>query len=170
MDDLLMATPEEMYTNALFSACGNYRYTLTRQWDRRKPSVLFIGLNPSTADETKDDPTIRRCIGFARCWGFGGIMMGNLFAYRATDPKDMLRQIEPVGQNNDRNLLDMADRADMTVAAWGNHGAHMKRADAVRNLLAGREVFYLGLTGAGQPKHPLYLRHDTAPCLWETTS
>lgn len=149
--------------SARFSACRQYRYELWRRWDDR-PYALFVGLNPSTADETEDDPTIRRCIRFAADWGFGGLCMANLFALRATDPRVMLAHPEPIGPDNDATLCRLAVDAGIVVAAWGAHGAHRDRGREVLKMLA-LDVCCLGQTKAGQPKHPLYLRADTRPIL-----
>lgn len=96
-----------MIKSAIISECGKYRYSLSRIWDENKANVLFIMLNPSTADGDVDDPTIRRCIGFAKSWGYGGIYVGNLFAYRATDPKELLKVENPIGFENIHHLMDM---------------------------------------------------------------
>jgi hypothetical protein len=157
--------PDELFDTGIekgaeFSTGRTYRYSLWRVWDRDKPLVMFIGLNPSTADESKDDPTIRRCIGFAKRWAHGGIVMCNLFAFRATDPKAMKKAADPVGRANDQYLKHWASRASLRVACWGNHGAHLGRAAAVCKLLQGRSRTGLdcfGRTKQGQPKHPLYL-------------
>ena len=141
--------------NAEFSDCRIYRYALWRVWDQSKPRCLFIGLNPSTADETTDDPTIRRCIGFAREWGFGGLIMGNLFAVRATDPREMLRHPSPVGPDNDMWLKKLKAQAERTIAAWGTRGRYLGRGPEVRTMLG--QMMCLKLTKKGHPQHPLYL-------------
>ena len=141
-----------------------YRYGLWRIWDRAQPAVMFIGLNPSTADATLDDPTLVRCMGFARSWGYGGVYTANLFAWRATDPRDMKSAKQPVGPDNDRVILDLAQRVDKVVAAWGNDGAWLDRADAVRALLP--ELYYLKMNRSGQPAHPLYLPKHLKPQRW----
>lgn len=148
---------------ATFSDCRKYRYTLNRRWVHGVAPVnmvAFIGLNPSTADETLNDPTIRRCIQFAKDWGFGGLVMLNLFAYRATDPKVMKAVVDPVGRKNNEAIVDVAIQVGGVICAWGTHGIHMGRASAVRSLLAdfGVSVQHLGLTKDGHPKHPLYLK------------
>ena len=97
-----------MLRSAAFSPCRRYRYCLSRVWNPKLPSVMFVGLNPSTADEQEDDPTVRRCIGFARNWNFGGLILVNLFAYRSTDPADLLRVDDPVGPGNDKHILASA--------------------------------------------------------------
>lgn len=154
---------------AVFSPCGAYRYrlerTVTPQLER---VVAFIMLNPSTATEHVDDPTIRRCIGFARSWDAGRLVIGNLFALRATDPRVMKAHAEPVGPDNDQHLLAVAREAHLVVCAWGNHGAHRGRAREVVELLrgAGAELHSLRITKAGQPEHPLYQAADTPPTRW----
>ncbi|MDX1418627.1 MAG: DUF1643 domain-containing protein [Rubricoccaceae bacterium] len=149
---------------AEFSRCGRYRYLLTRTWDPARERVVFIGLNPSTADATRDDPTIRRIVGFARRWGAGGVDVLNLFAYRATDPRAMKAAADPVGPENDRYLAAYAGCAAVTVAAWGVHGAHRGRAEAVAAWLG--DLRCLGTTRAGHPRHPLYLRRNTPLQRW----
>ena len=144
---------------AEFSPCRTYRYSLTRGWDDTLPCVMFIGLNPSTADETKDDPTIRRCIQFAKDWGFGGLIMANLFAFRATDPKDMKRAADPVGPDNDSWLRELKDRAGLVIAAWGAHGTFAERSEKVLAMFP--DAGCLGKTANGQPKHPLYIPGDS---------
>lgn len=158
----------------IFSPCRSYRYVLWREWDfpavnptqvalqelkRSEDYVMFIGLNPSTADEVRNDPTIRRCIGFAKAWGFSALCMTNLFAYRATLPTDMKRQPSPIGEENNLWLTQMAAGASKIIAAWGNHGAHLNRDKHVRNLLPRLECFRI--TGSGQPAHPLYMPAST---------
>lgn len=144
---------------AVFSSCRAYRYRLSIIWDDSKQLVQVIGLNPSTADEVKDDPTIRKCKGFARLWGFGGIVMTNLFAFRSTDPKAMKRAQYPIGEANDTTLVAAASGVAFTLAAWGNDGEFLDRGKHVCGLLS--ELKCLGLTGAGQPKHPLYPPYST---------
>lgn len=146
---------------AEFSACRTYRYALWRVWDQAKPVCVFVGLNPSTADETTDDPTIRRCVGFASDWGFGGLAMANLFAVRATDPREMIRHPAPIGPDNDRWLVQLNRQAGRVVAAWGTRGIHLARDRAVRRLLG--DMTCLKLTKDGHPQHPLYVARSTAP-------
>jgi hypothetical protein len=152
-------TPGAEVSAAEFSPCRRYRYTLWRRWDAGKPYCQFVGLNPSTADETHDDPTVRRCIDFAKRWGYGALCMTNLFAFRATDPEVMKAAEEPVGLMNDAWLKDVAARAGVVVAAWGVHGDHLDRARRALPLLG--QVRCLGLTKEGHPRHPLYVRADT---------
>jgi hypothetical protein len=164
--------PDGMDTGAIFSHDRIYRYMLWREWDVKLPTCTFIGLNPSTADETIDDPTIRRCIGFAREWGYGRMQMLNLFAYRATDPLVMRLADDPIGPDNDRWLVEATRVSGLTVAAWGMHGVYRGRQQQVAELLranrAGRvgAVQCLGTTKSGCPRHPLYLRASTQPVAW----
>jgi hypothetical protein len=156
-----------MISGATFSDCKRFRYTLTREWDATLPKVAFIGLNPSTADETIDDPTIRRCIGFARTWGYGGLLMLNLFAFRATKPADMWkawrRGVDIIGgaENWVAALQSYAkeQNCDRIIAAWGTHG--LGRGGEVSKSWLALEC--LGLNVDGSPKHPLYLKGDLVP-------
>ena len=148
-------------SDAVFSNCRKYRYALWRRWDLEGPLILFIGLNPSTADEVKNDPTIRRCIGFAKDWGFGGVLIANLFAFRSTSPTKMKDQLEPIGKENDRWIGLLAEGSEMVIAAWGNHGAFLNRFQQIQKRLP--EMKCMGLTSQNQPRHPLYLRRDTIP-------
>jgi len=149
---------------AEFSPCRTYRYALGRSWDWQgyANQVMFIGLNPSTADETEDDPTIRRCIRFAQDWGYGGLIMMNAYAYRATNPREMLAASDPIGPDNDEALSYRASHVGLIVAAWGAH-CDRARADRVCRIMRSQAVHCLGTTKAGAPKHPLYLRADTQP-------
>lgn len=155
-----------MDRGAVLSSCQQYRYTLHRRWDAARPPLVVIGLNPSTADATRDDPTIRRCIAYAHRWGFGGVEVGNLFAYRATRPADLKRAADPVGPLNDVWLRRLVAREGaLVLCAWGAHGTYRARGTALLDMLreCGRRAYALGVTAAGQPKHPLYLRADLTP-------
>ncbi|MEE8171109.1 MAG: DUF1643 domain-containing protein [Phycisphaerae bacterium] len=146
---------------ALFDDSRRYRYRLWRVWDAARPIAAFVMLNPSTADARRDDPTIRRCIGFARRWGFGALDVVNLFAFRATRVDALRRGADPVGPANDRVLRCCVRRADLVVAAWGNHGLLHDSATRVGPILsAAAAVHCLGVTKQGQPRHPLYVRGD----------
>jgi hypothetical protein len=152
--------------SAIFSPCGRYRYELTRWCKGTGASVrpvVFIMLNPSTASEELDDPTICRCWGFTTTWGYRSMVIVNLFALRATDPKELYQAESPVGPENDRWLLQSTAGAAMIVAAWGKHGGLGRRAEAVLQLLAARPLTRLVLNKDGSPKHPLYLRKDLTP-------
>lgn len=148
-----------MNRSAMFSEDRVYRYALWRVWAAERGYVLFIGLNPSTADETKDDPTVRRCIGFAKQWGYGGLCMANLFAYRATKPADMRRANQPEGSENNETLKNLANTAGIVVAAWGTNGPFRGRDKRIRAMITG--MYCLGVTKEGHPKHPLYVPYDT---------
>lgn len=153
---------------AVISDCGRYRYTLEREWMTGSGTCLFIMLNPSTADAEQDDPTIRRCIGFAQRWGYKRLTVGNLFAYRATDPKDLRRQTPlevAAGPENDEWLRRLCTQAALVVAAWGSHRFASYRLPFVEPILAERSggVVCLGATKAGHPRHPLYVKGDVEP-------
>lgn len=152
-----------MKRGAIFSECGTYRYQLWRIWDETetKPLVGFIGLNPSTADALFDDSTIKKLISFAFGWKYGGFYIGNLFAFRATDPRDMKKFHHPIGPYNDDHLRSIAARCEIMVAAWGNHGKHLKRDEAVCAIIPNLKCFRI--TGKGAPEHPLYLPMDLKP-------
>jgi len=147
-----------MNTGAKFSEDRVYRYLLWRKWSDF-PCAMFIGLNPSTADENVDDPTIRRCVSFAKSWGCGGIHMLNLFAFRATKPEEMKKADDPYGPDNEDFLKTNLLISDPVVACWGIHGAFKNRAVEIRKLLPSLKCF--GLTKAGHPRHPLYLSKET---------
>ncbi len=145
---------------------GRYRYNLWRTWDPSRRTVAFCMLNPSTADETLEDPTIRRCIGFARSWGFGGVSIVNLFALRSTDPRALYDEPDPVGPYNDSSIAAASGVHALVVAAWGVHGALRGRGEEVRRRVLLGPVHHLGLTKNGHPRHPLYLRGDLEPAVW----
>lgn len=157
---------------AWFSPDRAYRYLLTRRWDVLKPPVAWIMLNPSTADAFQADPTITRCIGFAKAWGAGGIEILNLFALRATDPAALKGHPEPVGPDNDYMLADLTGQPAVVVAAWGVHGSLGGRSDRVTRMFAARKtsLYCLGKTKAGAPRHPLYVRADTPLIPWEAAA
>jgi len=155
-------TAETLRRAAGFSRCGRYRYWLTRTWDAARPAVCWLMLNPSTADAARDDPTIRRCMGLAGRWGHGAIVVVNLFAWRATDPAKLACAADPVGSANDGVLRRRAQGLRL-IAAWGCQGNLLGRADAVLRLLGGRRLECVGVTAAGQPRHPLYVRGDVVP-------
>jgi len=144
--------------SATFSKDKLYRYTLERVWDSEKPLVAFVGLNPSTADEVVDDPTIKRCISFAQSWGFGGLVMLNLFAYRSTKRERLRTVKDPVGPDNDWWIQASLHQVEKVVVCWGNDGELLGRDMEVLNILG--EVYCLGHNKTGRPKHPLYLNGD----------
>lgn len=163
-----MFATDDMARDAVLSPCGLYRYRLGRTWDASTARVCWVMLNPSTADASVDDPTIRRCIGFARAWGFGGLDVVNLFALRSPDPRALRTAADPVGPENDRHILDVAGRAGLVVCAWGADGFARSRARSVLGSLAARGlvVHRLASTREGAPAHPLYLAGGLMPVPW----
>ena len=160
-------------SSAVYSDCERYRYLLTRIWQPEGARLLYVLLNPSTATEAQNDPTVERCERRARVLGFGGFRVTNIFAFRATDPKEMRAAADPVGQGNDAAIgasLDwVAGTGGRVICAWGAHGAHLGRGAEVEAVLraSGRELFHLGLTKAGAPRHPLYIGYDRQPQPWQ---
>ncbi|MGK7888993.1 MAG: DUF1643 domain-containing protein, partial [Leptolyngbyaceae cyanobacterium] len=169
-------------SGAIFSPCHGYRYGLWRRWDVDQPLVLFIGLNPSTADAVTNDPTIRRCIGFAQSWGYGGMIVTNLFSYRATRPQELRQAPDPIGPETDEWIVRWCqdvmnptltptstgtkDRVDGRVLAiWGNAGAWWERDRAISQLFRPivPHLSCFGITKRGQPTHPLYLPKTLQP-------
>ncbi|KAF0676567.1 DUF1643 domain-containing protein [Profundibacterium mesophilum] len=162
------ARKNDAESSALYSPCERYRYELTRVWDSAGARVLFVMLNPSTATELANDPTVERCERRARALGFGGFRVCNIFAWRDTDPRALRRANDPVGPQNDAAIAGSAEWADSIVCAWGTHGAYQDRGPAVETLLrqAGHEISHLGLTKHGHPKHPLYIPYAAQPQPW----
>lgn len=154
---------------AVYSPCERYRYSLTRVWGEGGRGALFVMLNPSTATELQNDPTVERCERRARTLGFGAFRVCNIFAFRATDPKVMRAQTDPVGPANDAAILEGCAWADAVVCAWGTHGAHLGRGAAVAALIrgAGAAPLHLGLSKDGHPRHPLYIGYARQPERWE---
>jgi hypothetical protein len=151
---------------AVFSRCGTWRYLL---WRALSPRAGFVGmglLNPSQADETRDDPTIRQCRARARQAGLAGLLVWNLFALRATFPPDLKRVSDPVGPDNDDAISLALEVSSRTILAWGNHGGHLGRDRAVLARCTGTQIAVLGFTGAGHPHHPLYLPRSTRLRRW----
>lgn len=138
-----------------------YRYTLSRTWDPTKPTVLFIGLNPSIADENIDDPTITRCINFAKDWGYGALLMANLFAFRSTYPKEIYLIDDPIGKDNDHYILECVKQSDLIIACWGNNGTYMDREKIIKELVP--NLYCLQKNKNGTPHHPLRLPRDINP-------
>ncbi len=153
---------------AVYSFCESYRYLLTREWAPDEGRALFIMLNPSTATEMQNDPTVERCERRARALGFGAFRVCNIFALRATDPKVMRKAASPIGPMNDSAIAESVPWADQIICAWGTHGAHLDRGPAVEALLrqTGEPLWHLGLTQAGHPRHPLYIGYSVQPQLW----
>ena len=146
-------------SGAVFSACRRWRYLLWRRWDPAAPIANFLMLNPSTADEWKLDPSCTRARLYAERWGYGSLIVTNLFGWRATDPKEMRGVRDPIGRGNDRAILRAARESQLVVCAWGNHGAHLGRSQRVLALLrdAGVPLHALRVNDCGEPAHPLYL-------------
>lgn len=157
-------------STAVYSDCEKYRYQLTRIWDPAGRKALFIMLNPSTATEVQNDPTVERCERRARALGFGAFRVTNIFAWRDTDPRKMRAATDPVGPQNNTTIAQGCDWADQILAAWGTHGAHRGRGQEVETLLraAGLPVYHLGLSKAGHPKHPLYIAYAQQPQPWDS--
>lgn len=150
---------------AVFSRCRRWRYLLWRRWDAARPIANFLMLNPSTADEYRLDPSCTRARRYAERWGFGALIVTNLFGWRATDPAAMKAAREPVGRANDAAILRAARESGIVVCAWGNHGAHLARSAQVLEMLraARIDLHALRVTGTGEPAHPLYLPGVLAP-------
>ena len=155
-----------MQRSACIDDTEAYRYKLSRIWNSDKPMVMFIMLNPSTADADVDDPTIRRCIGFARSWGYGGLWVGNLFALRSSHPGDLLLADDPVGSQNNAALKSMADRSDQVVVAWGSFAAKFPAQEAQVREMFRLRLYCLATTKDGHPRHPLYLKGDLTPIVY----
>ena len=146
---------------AAFSFCGTYRYQLRRTWQEELSTVLIIGFNPSTANATTDDATVRRCLRFSQDWGFGSLVLANLFALRSRDPRILYSAVDPIGPDNDFWISDSHREADFTVAAWGTRGGLRDREAEVLALLG--DVHCLGISKQGFPLHPLYLPASSLP-------
>lgn len=155
-------------SGAAFSTCRRWRYLLWRRWDEAKPVANFLMLNPSTADEIRLDPSCTRARVYAEKWGFGALIVTNLFGWRATDPDEMKAVRDPVGRGNDAAILRAAREAKVVVCAWGNHGAHLGRSRGVLEFLKseGVKLSYLRLNSSGEPAHPLYLPGSLEPKPW----
>jgi hypothetical protein len=148
---------------------GRFRYALWRIWSPARPPLMVIGLNPSRADETRDDHTIRRCVNFATTWGFGGLLMGNIFAFRSTYTSNLLMATDRIGPDNDLWLGRMRERAGMVLAAWGNTAViDAERLGSIRNMFP--SLHCLGVTQSGFPKHPARVRNDLQPIRWEVAA
>ncbi|MBT7447467.1 MAG: DUF1643 domain-containing protein [Tateyamaria sp.] len=155
-------------STATYSECEKYRYSLTRIWNGSGKRVNFIMLNPSTATELQNDPTVERCERRARTLGYGSFAVTNIFAWRDTDPKAMKKASDPIGPENDASIIKQAEWANDLIAAWGTHGAHLERGSSVKSMLqfTNQPLFHLGLSKAGHPRHPLYLPYVQPPERW----
>lgn len=156
-------------SEALYSPCQAYRYALTRLWRSDAPRLAFVMLNPSTASEMRNDPTVARCEARARALGYGAFRVVNLFAFRATDPRALKAAADPCGPAADAALIEAADWADAILCAWGNHGSFRQRDCAALALLraGAKPILHLGLTRQGQPRHPLYIAAAQLPQVWD---
>ena len=150
-----------MNFSTIFSKNRIYRYTLVRHLSNSKKTVFFLCLNPSTADEVNNDPTVTRCIGYARDWGFGKLLLGNIFAIRSTDPNLLYNVDNPIGYENDKWIKNMAKYSDLIIGAWGNHGKLNSRSSQILNLIS--NIHCLKKTKLGEPSHPLYLSKKLKP-------
>lgn len=158
-------------SSAVFSPCRRYRYSLHRQWNPTGTTCAFIGLNPSTADELADDPTVRRCIAFAKRWGHGSLAMLNLFPLRSTDPSALKGASIPANviKANVDEIILRASHSARVVVCWGTHGSvdggemTARVLSAVQSDGVGHTPVCLGVNRDGSPKHPLYIRADTMP-------
>ena len=157
-------------SGARFSACRRWRYLLWRCWDASRPAANFLMLNPSTADEFKLDPSCTRARNYAERWGFGGLIVTNIFGWRATDPKAMRSVEDPVGRGNDAAIVRAAKEAAIVVCAWGTHGEHMGRGARVAELLKEIQLHSLRVTAGGHPCHPLYLPQTLTPAVFPPLS
>lgn len=156
-----------MKKDAIIDSSGTYRYMLMRHWGEGKRFVNFILLNPSTADHTEDDPTVRSCISIAQNNGFDGLYITNTFAFRATLPTDLKKSSDPFGPENEKFLKKYNDLCDMTIVAWGNHGSFLGGAEKVLEIFQDVPLHCLVQNKSGFPKHPLYVRRNTRPVLFK---
>jgi hypothetical protein len=165
---MLKAERGGLFVTATADIDGCYRYGLSRTWGAGR-RVLWIMLNPSTATAEQLDPTLRRCLRFSDGWGFKRMDICNLFAYRSTNPRELLKVDDPVGPRNDQAILEHARAADLIMCGWGIHGSLRGRNRVVSELLmeAGLQLFTLGVTEGGEPRHPLYLAADTVMQAWK---
>jgi hypothetical protein len=157
-------------SGATFSRCRRWRYLLWRRWDATRPVANFLMLNPSTADEHRLDPTCSRARGYAERWGYGALVVTNVFAFRSTDPDLMKAAEDPIGPGNDAAIVKAAKFCSIVVCAWGNHGAFLGRSERVRELLEGIPLHALRVNANGEPAHPLYLPGSLEPLSWDAAS
>ncbi len=155
-----------MIRTATISECSRYRYNLRRAWQDGNRFVCFIMLNPSTADAEIDDPTIRRCIGFGKSWGFDALEVVNLFGWRETEPKFLITPSDPIGPENDAAIIEASNRSELVVCAWGSHALALWRSSHISEILKARPLHCLGTTKNGSPKHPLYISGAQQPVIW----
>lgn len=156
-------------SEVIFSNCESYRYELTRVWNTKAHRILFVMLNPSTATENKNDPTVARCESRARSLGFGSYRVCNIFALRSTNPRELYQSDFPIGEDNNEAIRKGCYWADKIVCAWGNHGELLDRGKEVEQLLrgTGNHLWHLGLTKINNPRHPLYISHSQPFIPWD---
>ena len=155
-------------SGAAFSPCRRWRTLLWRRWDEAKPAANFLMLNPSTADELKLDPTCARARDYAERWGYGALIVTNIFAFRNTNPNQMKAAADPVGPGNDAAIVRAARRSALLVCAWGNHGAFLGRSTKILAKLKANKIALhaLRVNAVGEPAHPLYLPGKLRPVSW----
>lgn len=161
MQDGPPSTSKYLSMDAEISACGQYRYSLTRRFSPGDRTVVFVGLNPSTADARVDDATIRKCVGFVRRWGADRLVMANVCAWRSRHPKEMQRADDPVGPENEGRLRDLVASAEIVVAAWGQNKLPFRAQRLARWVLGLPNAYCLGTNADGTPRHPLFVPYDT---------
>lgn len=159
-------------SGAVFSPCRRWRYLLWRRWDEARPVANFLMLNPSTADEVKLDPTCSRARDYAERWGYGALIVTNIFAFRNTNPGQMKAAKDPVGPGNDAAIVRAAKESALVVCAWGNHGSHLFRSREVFEKLKANKISLhaLRINANGEPAHPLYLPGKLQPISWAGAS
>ncbi len=166
-------SPDGTISRAVYSDCEQYRYLLTRCWDGKGENrAVFIGLNPSTATELQNDPTVARCINYAKAWGHDAMTMLNAYAFRSTDPKGLKTIDDPVGPDNDRYISRQTLAASRIILCWGTHAVYLDRGENLFTKLQAweRDLFCLRVTKHGHPSHPLYLKKDLQPIPFGTDS
>ncbi len=151
--------------SAIISEDKTYRYVLSRTLNDTLPKVAFVGLNPSTADEEVDDPTIEKCIKYCKSWGYGGFYMVNLFALRSTDRSQIYNKKDPIGSQNDFHLKEVFSKVDKVICTWGNDGVFKERNKEVLQLIS--NPFCLQINVTGEPSHPLYLKGNLLPISYQ---
>ncbi len=165
---ILYSENDNVSSNAVYSPCKKYRYELTRQWSDNNKRMLFILLNPSTATERKNDPTVERCEKRARNLNYGAYRVCNIFSYRATNPLELRNSADPVGPDNISILIEGLKWANKVVCGWGNNGFHLRQGENVEKILRFNNIktFHLGLTKKKCPKHPLYVSYEKSLESW----
>lgn len=163
----LFGKTEDLEKGAILDQTETYRYLLWRTWNPGLPKVLFVMLNPSTADANIDDPTIRRCVGFAKQWGYGSLEVVNLFAFRATNPDELKQCVDPIGPDNNIHIWRAAMQAEQIILAWGTKGSLLNRDKLVLEILYSFRTYCLDVSKEGHPKHPLYIKGDVTPIRYE---